>query len=196
MSADVSSWAEEASQLLDDLRVGLRVLVLGPGETSRPQLLQKRMTVIEALQHASKGEDVVTTCEELFRHQAPSPIEAGYAELAHVDGADMVIALVLASPSEQGGVYRELEIIAPFPKYRQKVLIFLPAQKSFLNRFQAGMLAAYKEEQKISLEWPVLMECQQLRELCIGRVEQERKQRMFDKFGARMRARGGVSGGS
>ena len=194
MSTDVSSWAGEASQLLADLRVGLRVLVLGPGETSRAQLLQKRMTIIEALQDASKGDDVVTTCEELFRHQAPSEIELGYAELAHVDRADIVIALVLASPSEQGGVYRELEIIAPFPKYRQKVLIFLPTQKSYLNRFQAGSLAAYKGEQKIQLKWDVLMECQQLREICISKVEQERKQRMFNKFMARMHARGGVSG--
>lgn len=190
MSVNNSSWADDSYELLADLRVGLRVLVLGPGETNRKKLFQKRQTVIQALQDASKGDDDVCTCEDLFRQQPQPPIELGYAELAHIDQADVVIALVLASPSRQGGVYRELEIIAPYPDYRQKVVIFLPTQKSYLNRFQAGSLQLYREEQKIGLSWQDLMECQQLRQICINRVEEERRQRMYNRFFARIRARG------
>lgn len=190
MTIDNSSWADDSYELLADLRVGLRVLVLGPGETNRERLFQKRQTVIQALKDASKGDDDVRTCEDLFSQQPRPPIELGYAELAHVDQADVVIAIILASPSRQGGVFRELEIIAPYPDYRKKVVIFLPTQKSYLDRFQAGSLQLYREEQKISLSWTNLMECQQLRQLCINRVEEERKQRMYNKFFARIHARG------
>lgn len=190
MGTDISSWAEESYQLLSDLWIPLKVLVLGPGETSKSKFLLKRREIIESLKEASEGEDAVSTSEELFRlHPAPQ-IEYGYAELAHVDQADVVIALIVASPREQGGVYRELDIIAQFPKYRKKVIIFLPRQKNYLDRFQAGALQAYTEDQKVKMTWPTLMECQQLREMCISKVHEQRKQRMFNKFITRIHARG------
>ena len=186
-----SSWADESySELLSDLWVDLRILVLGPGETSKPEWQDKRREIITSLKTASEDRDDVKTCEELFREHPPVVIEHGYAELAHVDKEDIIIALIVASPSEQGGVYRELEIIAEYSKYRGKALIFLPNQRNYIYRFQAGMLQVYKEEQKIVMDWPTLMECQKLRRICIGKVEEERKQRMYNKYFARMKTRG------
>jgi len=190
MSADISSWAEESYELLSDLWGPLRVLVLGPGEASKSKWLLKRREIIESLESASEGKDAVSTCEELFGLHPPPLIEYGYAELAHVDRADVVIVLIVAGPSQQGGVYRELDIIAQFPKYRKKVIIFLPRQKSYLDCFQAGALQAYAEDQKVKMSWATLMECQQLRQICISKVSEERKQRMFNKFIAMMHARG------
>lgn len=194
MTSGGSPWATESFNLLDNLWVDLRVLILGPGETGNQEWFGKRINLVEALKELSQEKeekDEVRTCEELFRLQHGIPIELGYAELTHVDTADLVIALVLGSPNRQGGVYRELEIIAPFPNYRKKVIIVIPNQKSYLQRFQSGVLAVYKEEQKIAMDWNTLRECSLLRQICKGRVEEERKQRMFNKFIARMRARGG-----
>ncbi|GEM_PF-6754982 len=193
MTSGGSSWSTESSELLNDLWVDLRVLVLGPGETGNEEWLTKRTNLIDALKELSREKeekDEVRTCEELFRLQSSTSIELGYAELTHVDTADLVIALVLASPTRQGGVYRELEIIAPFPNYRKKVIIVLPKQKSYLQRFQSGALEVYKEEQKIAMDWSTLKECNRLRQICKGKVEEERKQRMFNKYMARMHARG------
>lgn len=191
MGTTDSSWADESYELLAGLWVNLRVLVLGPGEGSKEEWFAKRREIIKALIDASEQRDTVLTCEDLFRQQPSPPIEKGYAELAHVDRADVVIALIVASPSEQGGVYRELEIIAGYSSFRKKVLIFMPSQKSYLKRFQAGALQVYRDGQKVEMDWPTLMECQQLRKTCIGKVEEERKQRMHDKFVAIMRSRGG-----
>lgn len=190
MNADISSWADESDELLADLWVSLRVLVLGPGETSNLKWFEKRISVINALRDASNDKDEVTTCEELFRNQQPPPIEHGYAELAHFEKADVVIALVMASPSRQGSVYRELEIMAPYAHLRRKVRIFMPTQKTYLERFQAGVLNLYGEEQKFKLSWSILQHCQQLRELCINSVKVERNQRMYDTFFARVRTWG------
>jgi hypothetical protein len=191
MAAADLPWANESSQILESLWVELRVLVLGPGESSKAEWFAKRQDIIKAIRDASEQRDTVLTCEEVFRQQAEPPVEKGYAELAHVDRADVVVALIVASPSEQGGVYRELEIIAPYPQFRRKVVIFLPSQKSYLERFQAGMLQVYREEQKVQMDWATLMECKQLRQICIGKVAEERKQRMYDAFFAKMRSRGG-----
>ena len=104
MCASDSSWADESYKLLANLWVDLRVLVLGPGENSKEEWFAKREDIIKALRDASNQKDTVLTCENLFKQQPPPPIEKGYAELAHVDRADVVVALVVASPSEQGGV--------------------------------------------------------------------------------------------
>ncbi len=190
MSTGVQQWADEAHELLADLRVGLRVLVLGPGEKSEKKWFEKRKEIIKAIEEASRGNDTVCTCEDLFRLQPDPPVEIGYAELTHVERADIVVALIVASPSEQGGVYRELDIIAGFPKFRKKVIIFLPTQKSYLERFQAGALKVYKEEQKVSMKWPTLLQCKELRKTCVSKIDAERRVRMFDAFVAKMHALG------
>ncbi len=189
MRSKVRKWASEAYELLSH-RVDLRVLVLGPGEVSKREWFEKRKEIIKALDEASGGKDTISTCEELFRLHPETNIESAFAELAHIDTADVVIALIVASPKTQGGVYRELGIIAQYPKYRKKVIMFLPSEKSYLECFQAGMLKLYKEEQKNSMAWSDLMECQKLRKMCVGRVNEERKQRMFDIYMAIMHSRG------
>ena len=190
MSSGAPSLDNEIQQILSQLWVNLCVLVWGPGETSKRLWFQKREEVIKALKDASNGQDEVLTSEDLFlRHPSP-PIEYGYAELAHAEIADVIIALVVASPSRQGGVYREFEIIAQHPNLRDKVWIFLPAQKAYLSRFQSGMLSAYREHQKISLRWGSLQTCERLREICISKVDEERRIRMLDRMVARTQARG------
>jgi hypothetical protein len=184
------AWAQESERFLADLDSPIRVLVWGPGETSRKAWFEKRAEVVRELKDALSSEDEVYTSEEIFERQDSAPIEAGYAELAHVAEADLVIALVLASPSRQGGVYRELEILVPYEWLRRKVLIFLPSNKSYLKRFQAGMLDMYRDDQKISMSWSVLKECQKLRKLCVARVMEERKRRRYEVFSARLRAQG------
>jgi len=190
MSNSAQQWADEAQELLTDLRVGLRVLILGPGEKSEKKWFEKRKQIIKAIEEASRGSDTACTCEDLFRLQPDPPVEIGYAELAHVAKADIVVALIVASPKEQGGVYRELDIIAGFQKLREKVIMFLPTQKSYLERFQAGALKVYKEEQKVSMEWPTLLQCEELRKTCISKIDGERKVRMFDALVAKMHALG------
>lgn len=185
MSADNSSLDSDVQQILSELRVNLRVLVCGPGVTSKAAWFDKRAEVVKALNDSSQGKDTVFTSEELFARLPPTPIEYGYAELAHAEESDIIIALVMASPSRQGGVYRELEIIAQHPRLRNKVWIFLPDNKTYLRRFQAGMLDAYRAHQKICLSWNTLRTCERLREMCVSKVEEERKVRMLDRMLAR-----------
>lgn len=110
--------------------------------------------------------------------------------MAHVERADIVVALIVASPSQQGGVYRELDITAEFPKLREKVIMFLPTPKSYLEKLQAGALKVYKKDQKVSMTWPTLMQCEELRETCVSKIDEERRARMFDALVAKMHAMG------
>ena len=93
---------------------------MGPGETNKQKWFDKRTAVIKALNDASNGQDTIVTSEDLFGEKPPAPLDYGHVELIHAEKADIIIALVLASPSRQGGVYRELEIIAPHRRLRKK----------------------------------------------------------------------------
>ncbi len=187
-----SSWPQDIDNALSELWVPLRILVWGPGETNEQEWFDKRTKVIKALRDNSSDRDEVFSSEDLFKKHSQSPLETGYVELIHANGADLIIALVMASPDRQGGVYRELEIISQHRHLRHKVRIFLPHEKKWLQRFQAGMLEAYSEEQKIPVEWSNLKTCKYLRSLCVSQVEDVRKHRMFDRLIARLKVQGDV----
>lgn len=184
------NYLDRIQKRLDSLWVDLAVLVWGPGETAKPEWFEKRAKVVDALKTASRGRDQVYTSEEIFRALNHPALEPGRLEIIHAEEADVIIALVMASPDRQGGVYRELEIVAPYEELRRKVWIFLPEEKKWLERFAAGSLAQYPEHQKISLAWSAFETCEHLRANCISKVEEARKIRMYDKLGARRRARG------
>ncbi len=185
-----SSYADDIQEFLGSLWVDLRVLVWGPGKTNNQEWFDKRGEVIKALVSASDGRDTVVTSEELFEQMGEPPIETGAAELVHALKADVIIALVMASPSRQGGVYRELQMIAPHPKLRDKTWIFMPEAKHYTTHFQAGMLAWYREEHKIALPWDALKVCERLRDMCIDKVADERRQRMLNTLNAQMHSEG------
>lgn len=188
MSKDDKSFLSTI-KILDSLEPNLNILVWGPGETSNPAWLSKRTEVIKALRDASGGKDTVVTSEELFKANPP-PIEPGFAELTHAHQADIIIALVLATPRRQGGVYRELQLIAPYRALREKVWIFIPDVKTYVGSFHTGMLAAYREDHKVPLSWSLIKTCLRLREICINRVNEERKQRTYDRLEAFMHSKG------
>jgi hypothetical protein len=181
------AWAVDIQAFYDGLYEPLRVLVWGPGEGGNPEWFEKRKHVIEALK-AQSPDDEVRTSEELLRETHNPPLESGYLEMVHAHEADVIIAIVLGPPDKQGGVYRELEIIAQHENLLSKVFIFLPAAKRWIERFHAGMLDRYLSEQKVQLSWPDIQECQKMRAISISRVEEQRKKRMYRKLDARIRS--------
>jgi hypothetical protein len=185
-----STYVNDVQLAINSLRVNLTVLVWGPGETNKQKWFDKRTAVIKALNDASNGQDTIVTSEDLFGGKPPAPLDYGHVELIHAEKADIIIALVLASPSRQGGVYRELEIIAPHRRLREKVWIFLPDSRGYLNRFSAGMLRAYRDDHKISCSWNMIQTCKRIRDISISKVNEERKQRMYDKLNAFMITKG------
>ena len=190
MSTNDASYADATQDILGSLEVSLRILVWGPGETSKPQWFEKRTEVIKALRDTLPDRDTVVTSEELFRQSPPPNIECGTAELAHANSADLIIALILGNPQQQGGIYRELQLIAPYRSLRDKVWIFMPDAKNFVDSFPAGMLDAFRGDHKIPLPWKLLKTCKRLRDICISKAKEERKQRMYDKMAAYMHSQG------
>ena len=177
------TWNEDIAATLASLWVPLRVLVWGPGLTSRAQWIEKRQLVVEALKQATPA-DEVRTSEEIIQATGDAGLDPGYVELVHAQHADVIIALALASPDRQGGVYRELEILAPHEDLRSKVTVFLPNERKWANAFAAGALARYEMSQKIHLDWEEFNACERTRELSIARVEEVRRQRMYRKLDA------------
>ena len=119
-----------------------------------------------------------------------SPIEPGHFEIHHAQVADVILALVLASPKSQGGVYRELEIIASYESLRLKTHIFLPhgpGAKAYLDRFHAGQLHAYSESQKHFYRWSDLNSCVRVRAKSRVIVEDQRKLRMYRRRQAHLK---------
>jgi hypothetical protein len=187
----MTSYQEEIDNTLEELlSVPLRVLIWGPGITSNKAWFEKRKEVVEALKAASGGKDEIFMSEELFKDTKTVTVDSGYVELVHAQKADVIIALVMASPDRQGGVYRELEICAPHPDIRNKVWIFMPDVKKWLNCFQAGMFSAYRDHQKIPLRWKDLKACENLRNMCRSKVEEERRIRMMDRLMAMRHSEG------
>ncbi len=177
---------DRIGDLYSDLDVSLRVLVWGPGKTNRSELYEKRTMLIAHLEQSSNGRDAIYTSEDMFREQPPPKgIDVGSAEIRHARWADVIIALVLAPPDEQGGVYRELQIIATERELRERVWIFMPRHRDWERLFSAGSLAAYREDHKIRVEWPDLLECVDLRAMSLDKVEEERRQQMYDRLNAR-----------
>lgn len=179
---DFISYRDLLAPVYEQLKVDLRVLVWGPGETSNSRWWEKRADLITTLREANPGDEVASS-EELFRQQGEPPVEYGHFEIYHAKAADIILALVLASPSRQGGVYRELEIIAGEYDLREKTHIFLPlGARAYLERFQSGALRAYREDHKHFYPWSVLTTCEKVTAASIGLVSEERKQRMYRKM--------------
>ena len=162
------TWDEDIAATLASLWVPLRVLVWGPGLTSRAQWLEKRELVVAALREAAPR-DEVRTSEDIIESTGDAGLDPGYVELVHAQHADVIIVLALASPDRQGGVYRELEILAPHEDLRPKVTVFLPNEKKWTNAFAAGALNRYEMSQKIHLDWDDFNACVRTRELSSAR---------------------------
>ena len=161
--------------------VRLKILVWGPGESANPKWWDKRANLIQVLREANPDDDVKTS-EELFKELGEPPIEYGHFEIHHAETADLILALVLGSPKYQGGVYRELEIIADSETLRNKTYIFLPSgkgAKAYLQRFQSGSLRAFRETQKYSYDWSTLATCKMVTATSLSLVDEERNQRMY-----------------
>ena len=176
-------------QLYESLWVSLKILVWGPGETGNKQWFEVRKNVVDTLKANSNQQDEVYTSEDIFRVVGEPIIEYGYAEIVHAQWADVIIALVMASTTRQGGVYRELELIAPHEELRDKAWIFMIKNKTYLARFQAGALDRYMEHQKNPMSGADL-KGQRLIEACVARVEDVRKQRMYKRYDARLASSG------
>jgi len=152
-SEDFISYRDLLAPVYDRLKVDLKVLIWGPGETANSRWWEKRADLITTLREANPGDEVATS-EELFIQHGNPPVEYGHFEIYHARAADLILALVLASPSRQGGVYRELEIISSEYALREKTHIFLPlGARAYLERFQSGALSAYREDHKHFYPW-------------------------------------------
>lgn len=183
------SFAEGLAPYYQMYEAPLKILVWGPGETAQKQWWEKRATLIDFLSVANP-QDEVETSEDLFKKYGAAPIDPGHFEIHHAEEADIILALVLASPKSQGGVYRELEIIADYESLRQKTHIFLPegdGAKAYLERFQAGQLYAYEESQKYFYSWSDINTCERIRGKSRDIVEEQRKQRMYRKRQAHLK---------
>jgi len=144
------SFKDRLAPLYEQLQVDLKILVWGPGERARPRWWEKRSDLVTTLRGGNPGDEVWTS-EELFAQLGQPPVEFGHFEIYHAREADLILALVLGSPSRQGGVYRELEIIADEYALREKTHIFLPrgsGSRAYLERFQAGSLRAFRDDHK------------------------------------------------
>ena len=52
------------------------------------------------------------------------------------------------------------------------------------------MLRAYRDDHKISCSWNMIQTCKRIRDISISKVNEERKQRMYDKLNAFMITKG------
>ena len=186
---DYVTFREALAPYADLYKVNLKILVWGPGETAQEKWWVKRADLVESLKQ-NNPEDEVKTSEDLFQELGEPPIEYGRYEIHHAEVADIIIALVLASPGQQGGVYRELEIIADRETLRDKTHIFLPkGARAYLQRFAAGQLSAYRRSHKYEYAWSFFNTCEKVTATSLDIVEEERKQRMYRKREIYLRTR-------
>jgi hypothetical protein len=177
--SEYRGFAESVAPYYRQYDTRLNVLVWGPGETAKRTWWEKRANLVETLRMENPGDDVDTS-EDLFRQLGDPPIEYGRFEVHHAETADIILALVLASPRTQGGVYRELEIIADRYELREKTYIFLPRDvKTYQARFQVGALRAYRDNHKFYYPWSVLTTCDKVTATALNLVGDERNQRMY-----------------
>jgi hypothetical protein len=173
------SFADALAPAYQQYEVRLKVLIWGPGERANLKWWEKRAQLVWVLRKAYPDDEIVTS-EELFRELGDAPIETGRFEIHHAEKADLILALVLGSPKRQGGVYRELEIIADRYELRGKTHIFLPRNsKTYINRFQAGSLQLYRDSHKYLYSWSALNTCNKVTATSISIINEERKQRMY-----------------
>jgi len=176
------SIAERVRRSEARLETTLDILVWGPGKTALDHWYQKRLTVVDFLKNADQRFKS-TTSEEIFESLGPrGDIEWGPRELLHVQEADLIFVLILGPPEKQGGVYRELDLISRYRKFRDKTWIFLPDQSSYRKKFTAGSLSAFRESHLIPYPWEVLKECNEVRRVCREKAEEEIRQKAFDKL--------------
>ncbi|MBI4338803.1 MAG: hypothetical protein HY680_02480 [Chloroflexi bacterium] len=182
-------WLAAINSALDSLKERVRVLVWGPGETSQKEWWEKRRLLVEALTENNQQDEVYTS-EDIIRETGTRGLEAGDVELVHAQTADIVIALVLATPDRQGGVYRELQVLAPYEELRDKVVIFLPDVEKYVATFHTGMLQRYSEAQKLRLDWGDFNTCHKVRTVSVAKVEEVRNRRAYQKLDAYLRSGG------
>ena len=178
------SLVERVKLLKQELAVGLKILVWGPGRRALSHWYDKRIAIVDELRGESARFEVLTS-EDIFDQETPDEhilLEAGKLELLHASEAHLIFALIIGHPHEQGGVYRELDLISTFRSLREKTWIFLPDQKSYLRDFTSGSLRNFRQSHLIALPWDVIKDCHQIRQICKDKAQEEIHQMTLDRL--------------
>ena len=131
----------------------------------------------------------VKTSEDIFDGEPPEvrhDLETAKAELLHANTAHVIIALIMGSPRQQGGVYRELDVISAHRELREKTWIFYPAERRFERQFAAGALRNFRDDHRIPCTKKMIRECESIRKMCIDKADMEYYQLRLDHMHASM----------
>jgi hypothetical protein len=156
--------------------------VWGPGRQAREEWYQKRLSIVQAINEANPLYDVRTS-ETLFEDEPPESrydIETAKKELFHANEANLIIALIVGSSRQQGGIYRELDTISHSRKLREKTWIFHPAKARFLRQFQSGALRSFRDDHKVAYTDEMFRTCHSIRRACVDKANEEHRQLLLD----------------
>jgi hypothetical protein len=176
---EFNTFREALAPYLEQLhRIGLRILIWGPGEGTH--FYHKRDEVKQCFRLANENDEVVTS-EDLFRNiEHPPQLDIVQTEMLHAHVADVIFGLVTSDP-RQAGIYMEVDNLLRFESLINKTWLIVPDKRDWkkVSAFiQQPLLQSFPSYRMKAFRTKVLERCEELRQFCLDKVGEERSRKM------------------